>query len=376
MRVLLTTPYDLAVPGGVNRHVLGLAAALGRHGHDVRVVGPASAPVRVDGVEVVALGTVRTLALNGATTRFTMDAGRVVLGLRRLIANFRPDVVHAHEPVFPLPCAAALWLAPRGTRRVGTFHTFSETGRGYLWAWPWVEAVWSSLDARIAVSESAREFATRYHRAEFSVVPHAIEPVRRAAAVRTTEWTERGPVRNEEPAALRVLFVGRMDEPRKGFGCLLAAVRRMHAVRPWSVELTAVGRGADPWRAGAAGLPVKFAGEVADGALAAHYERAEVCVVPSLGGESFGLVALEALAHGLPVVASRIRGHTEWLAKTGAAELFAAGDAAELAVVLEALASDRRKLQTSSGAAVALAARYGWDTLVERLIAVGYGGAR
>ena len=106
MRVLLVTPYDLAVPGGVNRHVRELGAALRGCGDEVRIVGPASPGYASEDAEILPLGTVRTIRLNGAVTRTTLDFGSVVPGLRRLMRDYSPEVVHVHEPVAPLPCAA------------------------------------------------------------------------------------------------------------------------------------------------------------------------------------------------------------------------------------------------------------------------------
>jgi phosphatidylinositol alpha-mannosyltransferase len=239
---------------------------------------------------------------------------------------------------------------------VGTFHTFSETSRGYLWAWPWVRAVWSKLDARVAVSEAAREFATRYHRADFEIIPNAIALPPSPPPPRMGK----GP--------LQVLFVGRMDEPRKGFGPLLRAVRRVEAETPGTLTLTAIGRGAGHWQSAAAGLPVTFGGELGDADLAQAYARADVVAIPSLGGESFGVVALEAMAHHRPVVASRIAGYAGWMEAAG--RLVPPGDDAALAAALRELAASPALRADLSARGAALAREYAWDAIVERWLAL------
>jgi phosphatidylinositol alpha-mannosyltransferase len=347
MRVLLTTPYDLAVPGGVNRHALDLLATLTEQGHEVRLAGPASAPVRTDDPRIVRLGRVRTGNFNGARSRVTLDLG-LGRAMRRLVAEFGPDVVHVQEPFVPTLNVFALRAAGRA-RRVGTFHTFSETSRGYLWAWPWCRWVNRHLDARVAVSEAARDFATRYHPMAMTVVPNGVRLP--AAAAR------RGARPPGRPA--RVLFVGRGDEPRKGLAVLRAALARLEAAVPGGFLLEEVG-------------PGTRGGPVGEARLAAAYAAADVCAVPSLGGESFGLVALEALAHGVPLVASRIRGYAEWLADEPAAELVPPGDAAALAAALRAVVSEPAAHAARGAAALARAATLAWPAVAERIVAEIY----
>lgn len=382
MRVLLTTPYDLAVPGGVNRHARDLLAALTRRGIEARLVGPSSAAT--DGRElahaagaagengdgetdprVMALGRVQVTAMNGAQSRMTLD-WRIGGAVRTLLREFRPDVIHLQEPFLPLLNTFCLWHA-QGATCVGTFHTFSETSRGYLWAWPWCRWVGRRLHARIAVSAAARDFAAQFHPGTYALVPSGVRAV--AASQRRPAGGVRRPV--------RALFVGRCDEPRKGFGGLLAALRRLETETPGEFALTVAGPGAEAWQGGAAvaGLPVRFVGRLTDAELSAAYAAADVCVVPSLGGESFGLVALEALAHGVPVVASQIRGYAEWLERAEVGLLVAPGDAAALAEALRNVTSDAGRHAAWAQRAVALAANYEWDAIAERTVAV-YAAAR
>ena len=361
LRVLLATPYDLAVPGGVNSQVFGFFRALVARGVDVRLVGPSSAELTDSAPRVRTLGRPVALPFNGATSRVALDPC-IVPALRRLVREFDPDVVHVQEPVSPLPCAALLWLAPRRALRVGTFHTYSEAGRGYLWTWPYVQAVWSKLDVRVAVSEAAKEFATRFHPLPFQIIPNAIElPVQL-------------PPPPTNPGPCRVLFIGRLDEERKGFGPLLRAVRSVEAEAPGTLALTAVGRGADQWRQEAEGLPISFGGEVENADVARAYADADVVAIPSVRGESFGLVALEAMAHGRPVIASQIAGYSAWLEDV--ARLVPPGDEAALAEALKALATSPALRADLSARGAKLARQYSWDAVVERWLALYRAGVR
>lgn len=343
MRILLTTPYDLAVPGGVNRHALDLLETLTRRGITAKLVGPASAPVLADDARIVRLGRVKVGSFNGARSRLTTDLN-IGGAMRRLIREFRPDVIHLQEPFLPTLNAFALWHA--GTAlKVGTFHTYSETSRGYLWIWPWCRWVNARLDRRVAVSEPAREFATQYHPAAFTVVPNGVR-LPDASAVRP----ERPP-----GSPVQVLFVGRAEEPRKGFAVLEAAMQRLAAEVPGQHELVAIG-------------PGTARGEVSPAQLAAAYRDADVCVVPSRGGESFGLVALEALAHGVPVVASKIRGYAEWLDGAGAGKLVPPGDPVALAHAIRDLTADAARHAACARRARQVAAEYDWEKCADRLV--------
>ncbi len=354
-RVLLATPYDLAVPGGVNSQVFGLFRALVARGLDVRLVGPSSAELAEPDPRIRIAGRPVALPFNGATSRVTLDP-RVIPALSRLAREFDPDVVHVQEPVAPLPCAALLWLAPARALRVGTFHTYSETSRGYLVSWPWTRLVWSRLHVRVAVSEAAKLYATQYHPLPFRIIPNAIELPARVSP----PPAGRGPC--------RVLFLGRLDEERKGFGPLLRAVRRVEAEMPGTLALTAVGRGADQWRLEAAGLPISFDGEVGNDDIGRAYAEADVVAIPSVRGESFGLVALEAMAHGRPVIASQIAGYSAWLEDV--ARLVPPGDEAALAQALKDLATSPALRADLTARGTELARQYSWDAVVERWLAL------
>lgn len=352
MRILISTPYDLAVPGGVNRHAFDLFDVLATRGHDVKLLGPASAPVRMDDPRVMRLGKIWSRPFNGAETRITLQL-RVALPIRRLMREFRPEIVHVQEPFVPLLNPLVLWFAGRA-RCIGTFHTFSETSRGYFWSWPWCRAVWRRLDARVAVSPAAREFVARYHPGEYTVIPNGIrlpapELVRPA-----------GPVHHP----VRLLMVGRTGEPRKGFSVLREALGRLERESPGRFSLEVVG----PDRPDVAGLPIQWRGHLSDAELGRVYATTDIAIVPSTGRESFGLVALEALAHGVPVIASRIRGYAEWLDGAEVGALFAPGDAAELATAIRDLAQDPSNYATCAQRTGAHAARFSWENNVERLL--------
>lgn len=298
-RVLVSTPYDLAVPGGVNRQALDLAEALRRYAQcETLVIGPCSRADRMpDGVEPA--GRVQRLPLNGATSNLSFDpfSWRRVLDIVR---KFAPDIIHLHEPFTPMPSTALLFGT--GLPKVGTFHTYSETSRAYHRTKLLFQPYARRLDARIAVSERARDFVSEVFPGEYHVVPNAIflpklDPT-------SPYFASTGP--------FRLLYVGRVEDPRKGFARMLEILRILDSRSPNRFHLDVVCH-RPPQSPPPSDLPLSIHTGISDEALSRFYRNSDLLCAPSLGGESFGLVLLEALAHGLPIVAHDIRGYQELL---------------------------------------------------------------
>ena len=325
MRVAIFTPYDLSHEGGVNRHAASLARALGALGHEVRVAGPASGQVPPG---CVGFRGVVPLPANGSIARvgLLVPPGEV----RGFLQGGAFDLVHVHEPIVPGPGRHALRLSRVPV--VATFHANAEREvplqRMFRW---FASAGLGRIDRAIAVSNQAKRFSRTIFRGRTTVIPNGVDLSRFRPRAR----------RAPAPAAdraLRVLFVGRFGEPRKGFEVLVEAIERLHASGR-AAELVVVGDGPrERWDRRVSGLPVRFEGRLPDEALADRLAEADLLCAPSLGGESFGMVLVEAMASGCPVVASDIPGYAE--AARGAAVLAAAGDAAALAEALWRTGSD------------------------------------
>jgi len=327
VRICLVTPYDLTHEGGVNRHVRSLAGALAAIGYQARVLGPASGavPPGCDGMRGVV-----PVPANGSVARIGLlvRAGAT----RRYLEEGAFDLVHVHEPIVPGPGRHALRFARVPV--VATFHAAAEHEIPLQRLLRWfASAGLGRVDRAIAVSREAKRFSRTVYRGRTAVIPNGVDLSRFRPAARAP-----GPGNPGGPRALRVLFVGRFAEPRKGLPVLIEAVRLLRA-RGQAVDARVVGDGpAERWAATDAGALVRFEGRLPDGELAERLACADVFCAPSLGGESFGMVLVEAMAAGCPVVASDIPGYAE--AARGAAVLFRAGDPASLAVALERMARD------------------------------------
>lgn len=351
MKVALACPYAWDAPGGVQTHVRQLATRLLDRGHEVIVVAPAFARPREPFVRAVGRPIRIPYNESVAPVAPTPGArGRVRAALRA----FRPDVVHTHEPLIP----GVGMFAVRATDRpsVATFHAFAERSVLFSAATPLLRPLWRRLDARIAVSEAAAAFVRgRFGEDRIRVIPNGVELDLFAAA---------------EPAKLpegrRILFVNRLD-PRKGFPVMVEAFGRLAAEQPDAV-LVVVGDGRD--RGALRDLPadvrarVVMLGAVAHHDLPTYHAASEVFCAPATGGESFGIVLVEAMAAGLPVVASDIPGYREVVRDGVEGILVPPRDPGALAGAIGRVLGDADLAAALGAAGRNRALRYSWDTVV------------
>ena len=336
MRAALVCPYSWSVPGGVQSHVAGLARALTELGHEAEILAPLDRPS--DGVFDV--GRSIPIPTNGSVQRVALSPRSVLRTARALGRGY--DVVHVHEPM--LPSVGLTALAAARAPVVGTFHMFRQALLWYSVFRPVVRGAARRLDARIAVSEAARDYAARALPGEYTVIPNGIDFEALAA------------VPNERRGG-RILFVGR-PEPRKGLPVLLEAFRRLGP----DAELVLVGPKGD------FGARVRALGRIGDEELRHELGQADVVCAPSRGSESFGVVLLEAMAAGATVVATRIRGYADLVGD--AALLVQPGDADALAAALrEALADDRLR-RTLAARGREVAKRFAWPTVAREVASV------
>ena len=356
LRIGLFAPYDLARAGGVNTQIRAQARALRRRGHEVRIYGAASA--QLAGGEV-SLGAAIALTIGGTESGLAIDprsSARVV----RLLRSERFDVLHVHEPLMPLVAWSVLWSA--STPIVGTFHVHREHGhRLYAAGRPWLARLVRRLAYRIAVSEAARGTAARYFPGPYEIVPNGIDIGEfRAPRPRPAAFAE---------DRRHVVFVGRL-EPRKGVEHLIRAMPAVQQRIP-AARLVLVGDGPDRERlavvARQCGADAQFVCYVDDQALVACFQAADVICSPAVGGESFGIVLLEAMAAGTPVVASRIEGYAALVGDGNWAKLVAPGDAGALAREVTALMSDEEARTTLRARALAAVDRFDCARIAERL---------
>jgi phosphatidylinositol alpha-mannosyltransferase len=328
VRVALVSPYSVTLPGGVQGQVLGIAAALARAGDEVVVVAPGEpdavpAGGLAGGARLALVGRTLPIPVNGSRAPVALSPGAALRSRAELRAS-RPDVVHVHEPFVPGPALAALLARPAPT--LGTFHR-SGASAPYRVLRPLLGPLLGRLDDAVAVSEAARATveAVAGRRAQgLAVLANGVDLERFERAV---------PFRADRPAAV---FVGR-HEARKGLGVLLEAF----SSSALEASLWVVGDGPEHATLRArygADRRIEWLGRLDGDALASRVAGAAVLVAPSLGGESFGVVLLEAMAAGAAVLASDIPGYRS--AAGAAAEFVAPGDPVALRRALETMLGD------------------------------------
>ncbi|HEV8207081.1 MAG TPA: glycosyltransferase family 4 protein [Acidimicrobiia bacterium] len=289
MRVLLVSPYSLSVFGGVQGQVLGLARSLREIGVDARVVSPCDGPPPEPGIITVgpstnftSNGSIAPIAGGKPVARRTLEARRVI----------EPDVIHLHEPLVPGPTQTLLLGADEPL--VGTFHA-SYSGRFNPWYRlfrPPLKRWLDRLAIRTAVSKEAAEVAQLSFDGEYDIVPNGVDVPQFAKA---TPWPSEHPT---------ILFVGR-HEPRKGLGVLLDAFAGLER----DAVLWVAGEGPETDALRTRGVPdVEWIGRISEEEKARRLRAATVFCAPALGGESFGIVLLEAMSASTAVVASDIDG--------------------------------------------------------------------
>jgi phosphatidylinositol alpha-mannosyltransferase len=289
MRIGLVCPYSLTVPGGVQGQVLGLAHALRARGHDVRVLGPCDGPPPDAGV--TPLGDSVPTAANGSMAPIAPDPS-AQLRIIRALRDERFDIVNLHEPLAPGVTQTALLF--KSQPLVGTFHAAGESA-GYRWLNPIVRWLAGKLDLRCAVSADARDMAMDAVGGAYELLFNGVDlqafggsPVARSATP-------------------TVLFLGR-HEPRKGLAVLLDAMGEL----PADVRLWVAGDGPETIelrRRVAGDVRIEWLGRISEQEKVERLRSATVFCAPSLRGESFGVVLLEAMAARTAVVATSLPGY-------------------------------------------------------------------
>jgi len=364
VKVGLVSPYDFATAGGVNDHVRHLAVQLQKLGHETRIFAPSSrADIGFDAARFYRIGTPIAIPVNDSVARITLSF-HLANKVAAIIAEERFDVLHFHEPLMPALPMTMLRMSP--TANVGTFHAFARSNVGYYYGRPLLRPYLAHLHSAIAVSEPARDFVTRYfHRFSMRVIPNGVD-----LSVYRPGLT---PIRHLRDENLNILFVGRLEK-RKGLGDLLRAFRAMTA-RVDNIRLIVVGDG--PLRGRVESyisrhrLPnVIMAGYVPDSVKPRYYDSADIFCAPATGAESFGIVLLEALASGLPVVATEVPGYMSVLEPGRDSITVPPKNWRELAAALVILARDQELRRRLAAYAVEKARRYSWEMVATEVVEV------
>jgi phosphatidylinositol alpha-mannosyltransferase len=300
VKIGLVTPYIYPLPGGVNAHVQHLYENLRLRGHDVRIISTRHGPQKSSEGDVIRLGWGFSVPTNGSVGTVTIDH-RLREGAREVLEREGFDLLHFHEPFVPF-LSLVLLLESRSVN-VGTFHAFAGWSPAYEFGKRMLGGFARRLHGRIAVSSAAWHFISRYFPGDYKVIPNGVDVERFASARPIERWRDGTP---------NILFLGRLED-RKGVMHLLRAYRRLRQDGA-NGRLLVVGTGPQErdvrrYIATRRLRGVELIGRVSDEDKARYFATADVYVSPATGRESFGIVLLEAMAAGAPIVCSDIHGY-------------------------------------------------------------------
>jgi phosphatidyl-myo-inositol alpha-mannosyltransferase len=348
VRVGMFSPYSLTVHGGVQDQVLGLARALRKHGLNVRVLGPCDGPPPEPGV--TPLGNAIPVDANGSVAPIAPDPAATLRTIRAL-RDERFDVIHLHEPLVPGPNQTA--LITKYAPIVGTFHA-AGVSASYRWLRLPLKKISKAIDIRCAVSDDALALAERVMEGSCELLFNGVEVERFRDA---EPWPYDGP-----PA---IFFVGRHEE-RKGLRVLLEAHK--HLTLETELWVASTGPLTDELKAQYRDPRIKWLGRISNAEKARRWAAASVYCAPSLGGESFGVVLLESMAAGTPVVASSIDGYRNVATDGIDALLVRPNDPIALAKALHRVLSEPSVSEQLALSGSQTATRYSMDSLARAYI--------
>lgn len=364
MRLGLVCPYSLDMPGGVQFHIRDLAEHLIGRGLDVRVLAPADDDTEVPDY-VDRAGGALAVAYNGSVARLAF--GPMTLSkVRRWVDRGDFDLLHLHEP--QIPSLSLLALQTASTPMVATFHTSIVRSRALSVVHPLLRPSLERLSARIAVSEDARRTLVEHLGGDAVVIPNGVVCNDFAQAPTDPEFTG-------TPAAPTVAFLGRIDEPRKGLAVLARAWSQVRAAHPQARLLVAGAGSPEQARELLGNGPeadagVEFLGGITEERKRSLMRSVDVYVAPQTGGESFGVVLVEAMSAGACVLASDLGAFTRVIDHDNSGLLFPTGDADALAAELAGLLADPlRRARLGRGGAL-LARRFDWSVVATHILSV------
>jgi len=358
VRVGLVCPYAWDIPGGVRSHVSDLAMALQDHGHEVSVLAPAMDPTCLP-MWVSDGGRPLAIRYNGSIARLSFGV-KATQRVRSWIREGDFDVVHVHEPVAPSLSLLTLWAA-RGPL-VATWHSSKDRSRILAAGYVIAQTAMEKVRGRIAVSEEARRTLVGHLGGDAVLIPNGVR-------VQDFVGSERLPaIATDRPTAL---FLGRMDEPRKG---LDVAIQAWSAVQPAHAHLYIAGPGdvADQEALVPDGIRsrVTFLGTLSDADKARALRSVDLYLAPQTGGESFGIVLVEAMAAGTAIVASDLLAFRHVLEEGRSGMLFTTRDSADLAAKVTTLLADGSLREEFVVAGTQRVRNFDWDHVVADVIAV------
>lgn len=369
MKIGLVSPYDWRHPGGVNMHLATLARELRDRGHEVRILAPASGPVKDEGV--ITMGRPYSVATAGTVVRISLNP-RLGRKVQETLAREQFDVIHMHEPMMPVLPMHVLRHARKvlpDVVIVGTFHATRDGGnRLYSYSRRLLKRWFRHLDGKIAVSPPAAQYVSRYFPGFYNIIPNGID-------IEHWDRPDLEPM-PEYSETMNILYVGRAEK-RKGLGVLIRAFGIVNARHP-ETRLIVVGPDSRSRRrfensvrnTGRRGIIFVNGGPegVTYDDLPRYHKSAAIFCSPATGHESQGYVLLEAMAASVPVVASNIDGYASVITHGAEGLLVRPKDPNDLASAITTLIRDPARREHLAAEGRIRVEEYGWPRVTQQVL--------
>ena len=357
IRILLTSPYDLKMVSGVNNQLFFIYNNLKGDGrYEVKILAPSSGTASFPDPNIITMGKVVKVPLNGSTARLALDF-RIKSKVKAFLEKFDPQIIHLQEPFSPLLNHYVLKFSK--AKNVGTFHSGGDSS-AYSLVKPLLMGLDRKIDARIAVSMNAQNLIKTAFPHEYQIIPNGINPKEQPEIEETSKPSKKK----------IILFVGRQNEKRKGFQYLVEAMDLVEQKAPNQFKLIVVGPGEEQWKDADYSADIQWQGTVDDEALAAHYRQCDVVCLPSTGGESFGVILLEAFLHGKPAVASDIKGYRDVLVDGKCGHLVPSKTPAAICDALIQTFSDKSTYEDMSAYVENYVKQFHWDQIGPKITGI------
>jgi phosphatidyl-myo-inositol alpha-mannosyltransferase len=365
MKIALVSPYDFSHPGGVGRHITALYNSFSALGHEVKVIAPASKDINDLGDRFIRIGKPFPIPASDSIIRISLSM-HLAPTIKEVLASEKFDIVHLHEPFMPMLCSATLRFSD--AVNIGTFHA-AQGKPGYNWGKPITTWLLNrrarKLHGHIAVSKPAMDYVRQYVPAEYEIIPNGVDTHFFRPDVK--------PIEQYMDGKLNIVFLGRL-EFRKGANYLLKAFYEIKRQMP-NTRLIVCGSGTrlrkryEAWVKDVRLPDVVFAGMVSNEEQPRYYRTADIFCAPNTSHESFGLVLIEAMATGRPIVATNIEGFASVVTHGEEGLLVPPMAVRPLANALLTLLNDKQRREKMGQKGIVTAQKYDWEGVASRVLA-------
>lgn len=366
MKIAFLSTYDFAIPGGVKNHICDLAKELTNQGNQVYIIAPSSQPATCSQIEnFIQIADFPRSKRRLIPPHILFNLGAIIR-LKKILNSEAFDILHIHEPLIPTLCLAALFH--KKTPLFATFHTYYEKGQPLYRSFQPILNRWlKQLRGRIAVSSPAKTYIEQYFPYDYKVIPNGINLDRFSSKNNAT-------LTPLTPGYINILFIGHAQFKRKGLLYMLEAFHLLKKDYPWLRLIIAgavwPGRAQPPELKKTTELSsqdILYLGMVNEETLVSLYQTVDIFCAPSIGNESFGMVLIEAMAAGTPIIASNIKGYASVVQNEKEALLVPPKNSIALAQGIKRLIDDPTLGQTLVAHGKISVQRYVWSRLAKEI---------